>query len=198
MADSNINTSKSPSGERRTFLKIGAGVVGGLVVGGAVAYVAKGSTTTTTTATQVNTSTETSTLPAVTSTVTSTTTSTNTSEISSLQAQLDTTTGFLTLNVTEQGELLAICSAIIPTDSTGPGATEAGCAYFIDHQLKGVYGNNGNVYREGPFIPANTTAPITVDGYNYSGTTVTVTAAGTRYTIVYPTTANVRVGAGTR
>ena len=199
MSDSST-TPKSPSGDRRNFLKIGAGVVGGLVVGGAVAYVAKGSTTTTTTATQVGTSTEimTSTLPAVTSTVTSTTTSTNTTEISSLQAQLDTTTGFLTLNVTEQAELLAICAAIIPTDTTGPGATEAGCAYFIDHQLKGLYGNNGNVYRDGPFIPANTAGPITVNGVTYTGTTVNVTVAGKPITVTYPATGNVRVGAGTR
>ena len=212
MADS---SNKTGSGDRRTFLKVGAGVVGGLVVGGVAAYAAKGSTVTTTTETEVSTSTAvstatttatlpavtstvTSTPPPVTSTVTSTTTSTNTTAITSMQAQLDTTTGFLTLNVGEQSELLAICAAIVPTDSSGPGANEAGCAYFIDHQLKGVYGNNGNVYRAGPYIPANTTGPITVGAYSYSSSTVNVTVAGKPYSITYPTTGNVRVGAGTR
>jgi len=112
---------KSTNGGRRTFLKVGAGVVGGLVVGGAVAYVAKGSTVTTTTAmatetstltlppvtsTQTNTQTVTAppvtstatttatvTSPPVTSTVTSTTTSTNTSALAADQALLTSYSG---------------------------------------------------------------------------------------------------------
>jgi hypothetical protein len=121
-----------------------------------------------------------------------------TSSSGALQAALDTHVAFLTLNVTEQAELLAIASAIIPTDSSGPGATTAGAAYFIDNQLKGLYGNSGNCYKDGPWVTPNTQTPVTQDGVTYNGATVTYKVAGTSYNITYPPTANVRVGAGTR
>jgi len=125
------------------------------------------------------------------------------SQASSLQGSVDSQAAFLTLNVTEQTELLAIASAIIPTDSTGPGATTAGVAYFIDHQLKGLYGHAGNVFMDSPHIPANTTGPITVNDFEgnpvtYTGATVTFNVGSTSYKVVYPATGNVRVGAGTR
>ncbi|MDG6925330.1 MAG: gluconate 2-dehydrogenase subunit 3 family protein [Nitrososphaerota archaeon] len=124
--------------------------------------------------------------------------STLSSQSSSLQANLDTETAFLILSTTEQAELAAITSTIIPTDSTGPGATEAGVVYFIDRQLKGEYGNSGDMFMNGPFIPAGTTSPVTVNGITYPGTTMNVSVAGTPYSVSYPPTANVRVGAGTR
>jgi gluconate 2-dehydrogenase gamma chain len=195
---------------RRTFLKIGAAAVGGLAIGAAAVYVAKPSTTSTVTSTQLGTtgtstvtSTATSTLPAstVTSTVTDTSTVTNSSQLLSTQDQLDTLTAFLSLSSTEQTELAAIASAIIPTDSTGPGATTAGVIYFIDRQLKNVYGTSGLQYRDGPYIPANSTNAVTVDGISYPGASVTYATPGapvTSYTFAYQPTANVRVGAGTR
>ena len=70
-----------------------------------------------------------------------------TSQVGTLQESYDSDTVFLVLNTNEQTELQALVSAIIPTDSTGPGAKEAGVAYFIDHQLKGVYGNDGEQLR---------------------------------------------------
>ena len=55
---------------------------------------------------------------------------------SSLQSQLSSAQqieGFLTLNpVTELPAVEALAETIIPTDATGPGAKEAGVAYFID------------------------------------------------------------------
>jgi gluconate 2-dehydrogenase gamma chain len=136
--------------------------------------------------------------------------STANAQAAALQANLDSDAVFLVLNVNEQAELLALTSAIIPTDSTGPGAKEAGCAYFIDHQLKGLYGNDGNCYVGGPYVQANTTTPVIITDTTWNGTTAgtatttytgataTFMSAGTTYTVNYPPTANVRVGAGTR
>ncbi len=121
-----------------------------------------------------------------------------TSQVGTLQTSVDSDSVFLVLNTNEQVELQAIVSAIIPTDSSGPGAAEAGCAYFIDHQLKGMYGNDGNNYVGAPYIAANVATPITVDGVTYNGATVNYNVGTTTYTVKYQPTANVRVGAGTR
>jgi hypothetical protein len=228
------DTAKTTSdASRRTFLKIGAAAVGGLVVGAVAVYAAKPSTTATTTATCTVTST--STLPGVTSTVTgpgvtstvtgpgvtstvtgptstvtgpgvtstvtgptTTVTETGTSQFISVQDQLDTQSAFLSFSTTEQAEMAAIASAIIPSDSTGPGATEAGAIYFVDRQLKNAYGTSGLVYRSEPFVPANVTTPITVDGITYPGGSVTYVNGPNTYTVTYNPTANVRVGAGSR
>ena len=121
-----------------------------------------------------------------------------TAQATGLQTSLDQTQAFVSLSSTEQVELEAIAEAIIPSDSTGPGAKETGAIYFIDRQLRSTYGSSGSVYRAGPFIPANVTSPITVEGIVYPGATVTYTAGGTNYTVKYTPTSNVRVGAGTR
>jgi gluconate 2-dehydrogenase gamma chain len=119
-------------------------------------------------------------------------------EVSTLQTQVTSNTVFLTLSVSEQPLVEAIVEAIIPSDSSGPGAKEAGVAYFIDRQLKDEYGVDGSVYVDGPWIPANSAQPVTVDGTTYPGATVTFTVAGESYNVVYPPTPDVRVGAGTR
>ncbi|MDA4135784.1 MAG: gluconate 2-dehydrogenase subunit 3 family protein, partial [Thaumarchaeota archaeon] len=164
--------------------------------GTTVTSTAPGSTVTSTAPGTTVTSTATTTLPAVTDTTT--VTQTATSQFISVQDQLDTQTAFLSLSSSEQVELAAIASAIIPSDSTGPGATEAGAIYFIDRQLRSSYGQSGSVYRKGPFVPANVTTAFTVAGISYPGASVTYTAGGTNYTVQYNPTANVRVGAGTR
>ena len=74
------------------------------------------------------------------------------SQSQSLQTELDTMTGFLRLGVNEQTLLEAIVETIIPTDSNGPGAKEAGVIYFIDRQLASDYGTSGTMYMEGPFV----------------------------------------------
>ena len=87
------------------------------------------------------------------------------------QAQSQVSEGqqaFLTLNTTEQAIVEAVAETMIPTDSNGPGAKEAGVIYFIDKQLAGDYGNNARMYTQGPFIRPNQTSPITVNGITYS------------------------------
>jgi gluconate 2-dehydrogenase gamma chain len=95
------------------------------------------------------------------------------SQVNQLQSQI--TQGqqvFLTLNPTEQPIVEALAEAIIPTDSTGPGAKEAQVIYFIDHMLAGNYGKGGNMFLQGPFVTPQTGA-LTVMGAVYPNTTKT-------------------------
>jgi hypothetical protein len=80
---------------------------------------------------------------------------------SSAQVALDSSTAFQTLGVDEATLIEAIAATFIPTDSNGPGATEAGVVYFIDGQLNGKYGASGHMYMQGPFIGHDLTTPIT-------------------------------------
>jgi gluconate 2-dehydrogenase gamma chain len=98
------------------------------------------------------------------------------------QVQIDTTTGFLRLGLDEQTELEAIVETVIPTDSNGPGAKQAGVVYFIDRQLSADYGSSGVMYMEGPFVLSGQQGPITLDGITYQhGTPLQSVAAGTHY-----------------
>ena len=45
----------------------------------------------------------------------------------------------------------AAVSRLIPADELGPGAKEAGVAYFIDQQLSGAWGAHARNYRQGPW-----------------------------------------------
>ena len=45
----------------------------------------------------------------------------------------------------------AIVDRIIPPDPETPGGRDAGCAVFIDRQLKGPYGSSAGLYKLGPF-----------------------------------------------
>jgi gluconate 2-dehydrogenase gamma chain len=45
----------------------------------------------------------------------------------------------------------AAVERLIPTDELGPGAKEAGVAYFIDQQLNGQFGLAAKMYRQGPW-----------------------------------------------
>ena len=83
------------------------------------------------------------------------------SATSAVQAALDSTTAFQTLGVNEATLIQAIAATIIPTDSNGPGATEAGVVYFIDGQLNGKYGASGHMYMQGPFVGHDLTTSIT-------------------------------------
>lgn len=120
-------------------------------------------------------------------------------QVTNLQNRVSAGTGFVWLNNTERVQLEAIVETIIPTDSTGPGAKEAGVIYFIDRQLAGDYGLGGNMFMEGPFIPPNfpksTTTPLTVNPSPAWAALPGNTNAPIQYT---DGTANVRVGAGTR
>jgi len=89
------------------------------------------------------------------------------SQVATLQTQVASLSGnadaLVTLGVQEAAVVAAMAETIIPNDSNGPGANEAGVIYFIDRQLNGDYGNNGRMYNPGPFIMPNTTGPITVN-----------------------------------
>ena len=90
------------------------------------------------------------------------------SQLNTAQSQLTGTQSFLTLGLNEQKEVEAIVEAIIPTDSTGPGAKEAGVIFFIDHQLAADYGNNARMYTKGPFVMPGQAGPLTVNNITYS------------------------------
>ena len=46
----------------------------------------------------------------------------------------------------------AACERIFPSDGTGPGATEAGVAIYIDRQLAGPYGRDKYRYTKAPWF----------------------------------------------
>ncbi|MBX0296735.1 gluconate 2-dehydrogenase subunit 3 family protein [Haloarcula nitratireducens] len=56
-------------------------------------------------------------------------------------------------NLDEALMVEALAARIFPTDELGPGATEAGVVFFIDHRLDGPYGEGEKHYMEGPFYP---------------------------------------------
>lgn len=74
-------------------------------------------------------------------------------EVQQLQNQVQTLTGLVSLNSNEATLVEAIAETMIPTDTNGPGAKEAGVLYFIDRQLGGDYGGSGRMYMKGPFLP---------------------------------------------
>lgn len=47
----------------------------------------------------------------------------------------------------------AAVARLIPADALGPGAREAGVAYYIDQQLAGQYGYAAKMYTQGPWLP---------------------------------------------
>jgi gluconate 2-dehydrogenase gamma chain len=100
------------------------------------------------------------------------------SQIQDLQSQQQ---AFITLGVNEQKIVEAAVETIIPTDSTGPGAKEAGVIFFIDHQLAMEYGNNARMYMNGPFVPSGQAGPITVGGVAYSAGSPTEPFSGPTY-----------------
>jgi TolA-binding protein len=103
-------------------------------------------------------------------------------QISDLQGQLASSQGLSTLNVNEQKGLEAMVETIIPSDSNGPGAKEAGVIYFIDKQLSSEYGANARMYMQPPFVQSGIKGPLTVDGITYSeGTKVVPWSSGTKY-----------------
>ena len=86
-------------------------------------------------------------------------------QVTNLKTKLNTVTGFVNLNINEQSLVEAIVETIIPSDSTGPGAKEAGVIYFIDRSLAGDYGQSANMFMDAPHnrpgIPASA-GPLTV------------------------------------
>src|SRR6267143_1239451 len=113
-------------------------------------------------------------------------------QIANLQTRVNNVVGFVSLSVSEQSLLEAIVETIIPSDSTGPGAKEAGAIYFIDRQLAGDYGQSANMFMDGPFVLPGQTGTFNVNGrdiYNRSNLTPV--------SLPYTGTPSPRVGAGT-
>lgn len=69
--------------------------------------------------------------------------------------------GFVHLVPFEAAILQAAAARIIPSDDSGPGATEAGVVYFIDRQLYaervGAFSYRGQRYDQGPYLPGEAT-----------------------------------------
>ncbi|HZY94400.1 MAG TPA: gluconate 2-dehydrogenase subunit 3 family protein [Candidatus Bathyarchaeia archaeon] len=108
--------------------------------------------------------------------------STANTQITGLQTLVNTTTGFISLSVTEQSLLEAIVETIIPSDSSGPGAKEAGVIHFIDRQLAADYGQSANMFMDAPFVQPGQTGTIVVNGITYTGGTPNPRiGAGTHY-----------------
>jgi gluconate 2-dehydrogenase gamma chain len=104
------------------------------------------------------------------------------SQVSSLQSQQASANGIKEISINEQKIVEAIVETIIPSDSNGPGAKEAGVIYFIDKQLSSDYGNNARMYMRSPFVQSGTAGPLTVDGITYTeGTPDVPWQAATKY-----------------
>jgi gluconate 2-dehydrogenase gamma chain len=113
-------------------------------------------------------------------------------QIANLQTRVNNVVGFVSLSITEHSLLEAIVETIIPSDSNGPGAREAGVIYFIDRQLAGDYGQSANMFMDGPFVLPGQTGSFNVNGrdiYNLSSLTPV--------SLPYTGTPSPRVGAGT-
>src|SRR5438477_579523 len=59
----------------------------------------------------------------------------------------------------------AACERIFPADDSGPGATEAGVAIYIDRQLAGPYGRDKYRYTKAPWVES-----VTEHGYQGKAT----------------------------
>jgi gluconate 2-dehydrogenase gamma chain len=57
----------------------------------------------------------------------------------------------------EAAMIEAIVDRLIPSDTSGPGGKDAGCAVFIDRQLAGPYGRSEGLYTRRPFMPSAAT-----------------------------------------
>src|SRR3989440_2753161 len=57
---------------------------------------------------------------------------------------------YMFLSAAEVAFLDAAVARLIPADTLGPGAKEAGVTYFIDQQLFGGWGAMAKMYRQGP------------------------------------------------
>jgi gluconate 2-dehydrogenase gamma chain len=57
---------------------------------------------------------------------------------------------YMFLTPAEVAFVEAAVARLIPADELGPGAKEAGVAYFIDQQLFGGWGTMAKMYRQGP------------------------------------------------
>lgn len=67
-------------------------------------------------------------------------------------SQIDTRPGYIFFDPAEAAFVEAAVERLIPNDSSGPGAVEAGVPRFIDRQLAGPYGAGDHFYLQPPFV----------------------------------------------
>jgi gluconate 2-dehydrogenase gamma chain len=60
---------------------------------------------------------------------------------------------YVFFNPAEAAFIEAAVDRLIPSDDSGPGAREAGVAFYIDRQLAGAWGAGERLYRSGPWQP---------------------------------------------
>ena len=89
------------------------------------------------------------------------------------------------LTAAEVRTLEAITERLIPADSDGPGAREAGVVRFIDSQLAGWYGRGQRWYMQGPFPE-----PLATQGYQTHHTPAQLIRAGLAALDAYVRSAN--------
>jgi gluconate 2-dehydrogenase gamma chain len=65
--------------------------------------------------------------------------------------RIDDRPGYVFFSPAEAAFIEAAVARLIPSDSTGPGAIEAGVPRFIDRQLAGPYGAGDRFYLQPPF-----------------------------------------------
>lgn len=140
------------------------------------------------------------------------------SQVSSLKGRVNSLVGFTHLSIDQQQLLEPVVETIIPSDSNGPGAKEAGVIYFIDRQLAGDYGLSGNMFMDAPHVQPNipnTASALMVNPssawarlpapaggggsiapISYTGANPTFTVGTNMYTVNYGVTASPRVGSG--
>jgi gluconate 2-dehydrogenase gamma chain len=58
---------------------------------------------------------------------------------------------YLFFDPAEAAFIEAACERLIPADESGPGATGAGVAHYLDRQLGGAWGSGERLYRSGPW-----------------------------------------------
>ena len=75
----------------------------------------------------------------------------------------------------------AAVERLIPTDAHGPGAKQAGVAYYIDQQLAGRYGRGDTMFTQGPWGAA----PLPTQGYQLRYTPAEVYRLGIVATNAY-------------
>lgn len=122
----------SPDHSRRRFLKYTGTAIGGVVVGGVIGSAVSGGFT------------KKSAVP---------------SPSASPQAQPagDYNRAPMFFNQTQLQMTEAASERIFPKDDSGPGASELGVAFFIDHQLASPWGVNARTYRTGPYVKGEVT-----------------------------------------
>ncbi|MBP1992333.1 gluconate 2-dehydrogenase subunit 3 family protein [Paenibacillus eucommiae] len=123
------HTKQPPDGSRRKFLKYSGTAIGGAIVGGVIGGAFTGGFRKNPAA------------PAP----------------SEVQPAADYNRAPMFFNQAQLQMTEAAAERIFPKDELGPGATELGVTFYIDHQMASPWGINSREYRSGPFVRGEVT-----------------------------------------